>query len=216
MRFRVEVLFATISVILLSASLALAIGATLSDFLYYWGLALQLAGFGTVALGLAELRDKFTDRPSLLSRISRRLSLVGRLAWIRASQLIGRPVPPITLQVQGAESAGASDSVSVEVSYGSLDDRRPLPEQLAQLDIRTREMQTRLNELQRGLRLESETRVRAEAEERAQRRAEMAALDRKVVDVAAGGLRLEWLGVVAFLVGTVLSTIPDDLASVLT
>ena len=125
-------------------------------------------------------------------------------------------MPPTTVQVHAADSATAADSVSVEVGYGPLDDRRPVSERLAQLDARTRDIQRRLSQLQRGLRSESEMRAIADAEERTQRQIQIEALDRKVVDVAAGGLRLEWLGVVAFLVGTVLSTIPDDLASLLT
>jgi hypothetical protein len=214
-RTTAAVILSTIGVALSSCSLALAGGVTLSAFLRYVGLVLQVVGFGTVALGLADIRERFTDRPSLATRVGRRLARGWAGAEMRVRRLLRRPVPSTALSVHAADSATAADSVTVEVGYGQLNQERPVAELIAELDARTRDIRQRVNRLQRDLRTEAGARESAVTSERRARDAADAGLDRELADLAAGGLRLEWWGVWMFLAGTVLSTVPDELARLL-
>ena len=104
---------------------------------------------------------------------------------------------------------------TVEIAEAPLDLDLPIYELLAELDKRTRQTQEQVNRLQRELHAETAARETADADERAARRQAVAHVDRRVAELAGGGLHVEWLGVAMFLVGTVLSTIPDELARLL-
>jgi hypothetical protein len=202
--------------VLSGAGLAVAAGVTLSAFLRYLGMALQVAGFGIVARGLIDRRERFTDRPSLLTRAGRHLRRTGRLAANRLRRLLGRPVTQTVRTTGVASDLTITFNVNAEVRYGSIDDRLPVSERLAQLDARTREIQERVNRLQSGLGSETTAREAAGAEERAARQAAVEHLDKKLTDLAAGGLHVEWWGVAAFILGTVLGAIPAELAELFT
>jgi hypothetical protein len=209
----VVVLLSVLGVVLSSGALAVAAGVTLSAFLRYWGLALELVGLGAIAWGLIDLREKFTDRPSLVTRVRLRLSRARRLTVNRVRRLLGRPVPPTVVSVGTAGAVGLAGSVTIEVGYGAISARLPVSERLAQLDARTREIQDRVNRLQRQVVAEIPAREAADADERAARRAADEGLDNKLTDLAAGGLTVEWWGLAALVVGTVLDAIPDELAN---
>lgn len=208
------VLLAMIGIVLSGYALNLAAdGVTLAAYLNYVGLALQLAGFGTVAWGLADLRATFTDRPSLATRVSGRLAHVRATVGVRVRELLRRPVHATARPVRVEGAVGFASDVTAKVSYGQLDLDRPVSELIAQLDARTRESQDRINRLQREQGAETAARKSGDASERQARESADAGLDRKLADLAGGGLGLEWWGVWIFLAGTVLSTIPDELAS---
>jgi hypothetical protein len=65
-RTRAAVALSIVGGVLSGSGLLVAVGVTLSAYLRYLGLVLQLAGFGTVAWGLIDLRRRLSDKPSLL------------------------------------------------------------------------------------------------------------------------------------------------------
>jgi hypothetical protein len=212
-RTTAALILAMIGIVLSGYALNLAAaGVTLAEYLNYIGLALQLAGFLTVAVGLADIRAKFTDQPSVRIRVGRRLVVARRVAWVRIRRMLGRPVSPRTVQLSAAGMVTATGKVTAQVLYGTLDLDRPVRDLLAQLDARTRDIQLRVNGVESELGVEATARESGDSTERTARKAADAGLDRKLSDLAAGGLRLEWWGVWMFLAGTVLSTIPDELA----
>jgi uncharacterized protein YlxW (UPF0749 family) len=107
---------------------------------------------------------------------------------------------------------GLADNATVEVTYGVINPDLDVEERLKLLDARTREIQERVNRLQREARAETEARESADSTERTERADADEALHQRLADLAVGGLRLEAGGVAAFLTGTVLTTIPDELA----
>jgi hypothetical protein len=212
-RTTAALILAMIGIVLSGYALTVAAGVTLSAYVNYVGLALQVAGFLTVAVGLADIREKFTDQPSVPNRVGRRIALARRVAWVRIRRMIGRPVSPGTVQLSAAGMVTATATVTAQVLYGTLDLDRPVRDLLAQLDSRTRDIQLRVNGVESELGVEAQARESGDAAERTAREAADAGLDQKLSDLASGGLRLEWWGVCMFLLGTVLSTIPDELAS---
>jgi hypothetical protein len=114
-----------------------------------------------------------------------------------------------------AETARADDWASGTATYapiGHLEAR----EQLRQLELRMQQVEQRIVQLQRGASVEARVRTAADVAEREARAAADAALDRKLADLAVGGLTVEWWGVVAFLLGTIFGAISDELAGWLT
>jgi len=212
-RSRTAALFLSpLGILLSGCALAVAGGVTLSSFVRYLGLVLQLAGFGTVAWGLTDLRRRFSDRPSLLTTLGQRLRRTREAVAARARRLFRRPSPAVVVGASAADAAVAVDSARVEVAYGVIDYRLDVSERLRVLDARTREIQQRIVALERGALDEAGVRHRADTDEQAARVAADQGLDRKLADLAVGGLTVEWWGVIAFLLGTILSTVPDELA----
>jgi hypothetical protein len=58
-------------------------------------------------------------------------------------------------------------------------------------------------------------RKQADADERAERSAADEGLDKRIADLAVGGLRVQRFGVAAFVVGIIFATVPDELANLL-
>ena len=211
-RTTAALILAMIGIVLSGYALNLAAaGVTLSAYLNYVGLALQVAGFLTVAVGLTDRRERFTNHPSVPTRARRRLAWARRVAWVRIRRMLGRPVPPSHVTLHPADVLSLTDSTVVELRYGPLGDHS-VDERLAQLDARTRELQDRFIGLQSDLGDETLARESGDTAERMARKAADAGLDVKLSEFAGGGLHLEWWGVWMFLAGTVLSTIPDELA----
>jgi hypothetical protein len=122
---------------------------TLSAFLRYLGLVLQLAGFGTVAWGLVDLRRRFTDRPSLLTVAWQRIGRAASGAAAFGRRMIGRPRSQVVYPLDIASEVNVSGNLMLEQTYGEISDDLPAKEQLRLLDQRIRDLRRDFNRLQR-------------------------------------------------------------------
>jgi len=213
MRVRIVAgLLSVIGVFLSSGGLAIVASTTLSDFLRYWGLALQLAGFVTVAWGLVELRQRFSDLPGLVALLQRRLRHAGVRAAAFGRKIFRRPRHQVVHAGDIASSVDFGDA-TVTVTDGPLGADLPVEERLAWLDQRTRQLREDFNRLQREIGAEAHTRKLADAEESAARTSAIGDVDRRLADLAVGGLTMEAWGVAMFVIGTILGALPDELAN---
>ena len=158
------------------------------------GAVLELAGIGTVAWGIAETRAKFTDRPSLARR-----------AWTRASRATARIFRlrrSTTVHVGAAElrAGGGIVRARATVGFGSWDEEA-LEERIERLRRAIESHEKRFGDLDQ--RIDDEERTRREADEEHEGRVD--AVERELTELireaAAGGLRLETIGVSLFALG---------------
>jgi hypothetical protein len=172
---------------------------TLGSTLQIAGAACELVGIGTVAWGIAETRAKFTDRPSLARR-----------AWTRASRATARifRLRRSTNVVVGAAQlrmGGVSLRARATVGFGPWDEEA-LEERIERLRRAIESHEEQLGDL--DSRIDDEERTRREADE--QHDARVDAVHRELTELireaAAGGLRLETIGVSLFALGVVLQT----------
>jgi hypothetical protein len=172
---------------------------TLGPVLQIAGAACELAGIGTVAWGIAETRATFTDRPSLARR-----------AWTRVSRTaarIFRRRRPITATINAAVELNLAGSLRgrATVGFGPWDDEA-LEERIERLRRAIENHEKQLNDVDR--RIDDEERRRREADERHESRVDEVyrELTELIREAAAGGLRLETIGVSLFALGVVLQT----------
>jgi len=206
-RVRLLVLLSVAAVGFSSGGLVIAGGLTLSAYLKYWGLVLQVGGFVSVAVGLVE-RERIAGVAGLAAWVGRRF----RLARNTVRRWIRRPVPPSEVTLTPAEFGIGGEAAAVSIALGSLGRSMSVDERLAELATRIEQTQEQVNRLQGELSAERMARQAASTEEREARQQALGQLDRKLNDLAGGGLRVEWWGVTAFVLGTILSTIPEELA----
>lgn len=172
---------------------------TLGPTLQVAGALLELGGIVTVAWGIAETRAKFTDRPSLARR-----------AWTRTSRATARLFRlrrDTTVHVGAAElrMGGGSLRARGTVGFGSWDEDA-LEEKIERLRRAFERHEQELGDLDR--RVNDEERTRSEVDEQHERRVNEVhgELTELIREAAAGGLRLETIGVSLFALGVVLQT----------
>jgi hypothetical protein len=163
------------------------------------GAACELVGIGTVAWGISETRARFTDRPSLARR-----------AWARASRAsarIFRLRRDTTVHVGAAElrMGGGNVRARATVGFGPWDEEA-LEERIERLRRAIESHEQQLGDL--DSRFDDEERSRREADEQHERRVNEVEreLTELIREAAAGGLRLETIGVSLFALGVVLQT----------
>jgi hypothetical protein len=200
-------------VCLSSGSLAIVLGTTLSDFLRYWGLVLQLAGFVIVAWGLVELHQRFSGGTGPIAILRRRLRQTVLRAAVFSRKLLRRPRHQVVhASAISSSTAFGALSATVTVAYGPLAADLPVEERLARLDERTRQLRDDYNRLEQDARAETRAREAGDADERAARTTALEKADNQLANLAVGGLKMEAWGVATFVIGTILGAIPDRLA----
>ncbi len=179
--------------------LATLLSGTPSDCAAIMGVMLQLAGLVIVAIGLSSMRRLF-GRTSIVQRA---------MSWLHEFAKIF--AKPRTVSVQGTVSAHAVASSHATVwrsaaSGASLEDRieaveQNLKELSAELEHHKRVLGGRLAQLESSLPTERSERVAADR-----------AIEKKLEEVAVGGLHLETIGLAWLSLGIVLGTVPQQSA----
>jgi hypothetical protein len=172
---------------------------TLGTFLQLAGAACELVGIGTVAWGIAETRARFTDRPSLARR-----------AWTRVSRTAARVFRrkrTTNLEVHGSVLTFSGENVRLRetVGFGPWDEEA-LGERIERLRRAIENHQKQLVALDG--RIDDEERSRREADAKHEGRVHEVhrELTQLIREAAAGGLRLETIGVSLFALGVALQT----------
>lgn len=167
-------------------------------YLQVVGAICELGGLGTVALGIADTRAQFTDRPSLARRAWARV--VGATARFRKRR-------DVTVHVGTAAVVLAAGSVRARgtVGFGPWGDKE-LEERIDRLRLAIENHEQFLTQLDR--RLDDEEAARREADDRHEKAVEEArrGLLDLIREAASGGLRLQTAGVLLFGLGVVLGT----------
>ena len=163
--------------------------------LRWCGLGFQLLGIYTVVRGLQN-RGTLFKRDSVQGWVRR------RPRW--------RPKPQV-IEVAGTAYAtvGASAKFSLwrGVGDGSVEARLAALE--ANIETVKKEQQEGTKEVQEATRKTNE----AISAERRAREAAVTALDARLEKMGAGGLHVEWMGVIWLGIGTVLATVPGEIAT---
>jgi hypothetical protein len=165
-------------------------------YLQVVGALCELGGLGTVAAGIADTREHFTDRPSIFRR-----------AWARvvraAAKLRRRRPQTVNVEGTGTMTATVSMKGRATISFGPWGDEA-LEERIERLRRAFEDHERVLNELDE--RIDGEVNARREADVLHERRVDE--VHRELADLvreaAAGGLRLQTIGVLLFALGVVL------------
>jgi len=187
---------------LLGRVLSALLSTDISARLRYTGMFLQLLGMINVAVGLRDMRRLF-NRPSLGARAA---------AWFRAlASAFTVPKPAtMTASVSGAFTATGELSLVVRAAPNEPLERRVsiLEQNLERLreeyHSKSQQLRQDLGEAKRNIEKESQERQATDAK-----------LDRTIQEVAVGGLHLELIGLLWLIVGTLASTIPDEIVRLL-
>jgi len=168
-------------------------------YLQISGAAFELAGIATVAFGIANTRAKFTDNAPLARRAwSRTARAAARLFRRKRSQTVHLGAATLHVRAGSVRARGT-------VGFGPWVDEE-LAERIERLRRAVENHNRELSEL--GGRLDGEEVARQEADERHEGHVDEVhrELTQLVRDAAAGGLRLETIGVALLAVGVVLQT----------
>ena len=160
------------------------------------GLVLELLGIAVVARGIVQLRRRF-KRPSWFARL------------LTALQRPGDNTIQIKAGVMGVSGLGTVTAVG-NVATPTIEQR------LDALEATTTQLRTDLTDTRQALTASIDTvasNLRRETDERA---AAIRDVLHQLEDVSAGGLRLESLGLTWLVVGVLLTTVPNELATWLT
>lgn len=166
----------------------------LSQWLQIAGGGCELIGLGTVALGVSETRRTFTNRPSLVAKLT-----------APARRLIRRFRRRKTVVAAGASVIGVASMAArgvVKTNWEQLS----LKEKVERLQSVADRHEDMISDL--GARVDKETEERQAGDSREQREREEVrrTLEQRISDAAAGGLSLETVGVAFFALGVALST----------
>jgi len=168
----------------------------------------QLLGIGAVARGIREVRADF-NVPPLHEELSRELlPLWGNLRenWRR---LLGRPSPVIVATATGALSVSGAGNVTVDVGLA----RDATTEERVQwLTAEVEKLKPKLRSVEHELathKAQAANELRSETEKRLQFER---AVSEQISSLALGGLRLEFVGLVWLLAGTVLASWAPEIA----
>lgn len=166
------------------------------------GLAFQLFGIVTVIEGLRGRRRLF-NRPSLFESVGKWFR--GRPRWTPKSQ---------TVSVSGVGAVMFAGNVTAFGWCGaavnaSVEDR------LAALEVNAESLRKRQDETADELRKANANLSDAVAKERDERGSALAGLRLQIDNLGAGSLHIEMMGIYWVIAGTVLATVPAELAVLL-
>jgi hypothetical protein len=165
------------------------------------GAAFELFGLLTVVIGISKTRAKFTDRPSLPERL---WSGTKRLA-VRVASPFGFRRDVTVHTATTSVSAFIGGKARGTVTLGPGDDVR-LEERIERIRQMVNDHAERLGELDARIDHEQEDRQKADESAEEQRQALRMELKDLIGEAAAGGLRLETIGVILFAFGIVFGT----------
>ena len=177
--------------------------SALTDTIRYAGTSLQLFGLLLVALGLSKMRRLF-GRPPVITKVSQ---------WFK--RFLAAFKRPKAVTIEGATAAGSAQAFGVgRVTVGvrpdaALEERVSVLEQNLQglqeeIDTRFQQLREELSVARQGI--QRETRERLAEDQKA-----MA----KIEEVAVGGLHLEFVGLLWLILGTIGTSVPDEIAACL-
>jgi hypothetical protein len=185
-----------------AVSLAALIGATAGEKALWAGTFLEIAGLAKVAWDLHQIRKTY-NRPSIVNDIT---------TWFRdVPSMFHRPKPvTISLSASGVVTMSGRATLTVIPAPGSPVERRLeiLESEMSRLRDQITKDHTELTAQIHKV----ETSVTAERNDRGQAQE---VLQRKVADLAVGGLHLEMVGLVWLFVGVILSTLPERVVAAL-
>ncbi len=188
----------------MSAAIGYLTATSLGDGVRYAGTMLQLLGLLAVAYGLHQMRRRF-GRPTLVAIIR---------DWVaRLARAFRRP-EPVTLRGSAIASAatvsaelrvrrGVPPGASIEQRVAALQENFDLLQ--SELDSKLLEVKKRLAELDQSVRQEERERSIGDSKTLKQ-----------LEEVAVGGLKLEAVGVIWLALGVLGTSIPVELAAMLT
>ena len=178
------------------------ISQTVEVRIRYCGLGFELAGIVTVALGLEDRRRLF-DRPNPFQLTWDRLKQWWS-KWWRPKNHVFTPEPGEYL------TTGLSAKASVwriAPSGSSLDER------VSVLESNIASLRNEEADISKAIQEETRKRGEAQASECQAREAADNTLMKKLQELGAGSLQLEWLGIVWLLLGVILATTSSEIAS---
>jgi hypothetical protein len=167
-------------------------------YLQIAGAICELGGLTTVAAGIADTREHFTERPSIFRRAWTRVARV-------AAKLRRQRPKSVAVEARAVMAGTATMKAKATIGLGQWGDVE-LDERIERLRRAFENHDRALNELDD--RLDGEENARREADERHERRVDEVhrAFADLVREVAAGGLRLQTFGVLLFAFGVILGT----------
>jgi hypothetical protein len=188
--------------VVLAGAIGCTASRTVGDSVRYAGTILQVLGLFTVAEGLRRMRRMF-GRPTLRA---------GAKDWFRRLVAAFRQPAPIDLVVILESGAHMTGEVRVRQSAGpgaSVDQRLEVLQENVnrleeELDAKIRELRKRIADVQESLKRESEERTAGDGR-----------TARQIEEVAVGGLHLEIVGLLWLTLGVLGTSIPDQIAALL-
>ncbi len=185
---------------ILAFTMSWLVSTTLASTIRYTGMVLQLFGLFTIARGLSELRRLF-GRPPLISRV---------VGWFGRFLAVFAPPQTISAHVSGSGGATASGHARVTTSPGL---RASVEERLYALEEKAKQLRNDLDNEVQGLRREIDVVRERIGQESQHRRVGDQEAERKIEEVAIGGLHLEIVGLLWLFLGVVGTSIPDEIAA---
>ena len=183
----------------LATGMAWVAAPTVLAAVRYAGTVLQLLGVCVVAIGLSEMRRLF-GKPTLVARV---------LGWLRQLRSVFIRPQPIALQASVASAAAVAGECRV---VRTPRPGAPLDERVSALESDLASLRDELDAKVGGLRAD----IRALSDKIKHERRERERADqqtaRRVEEVAVGGLHLETVGLFWLVMGTLGTSIPDEIA----
>ena len=194
----------------------------LSNVLRYAGFAFELAGLLLAAKGIGDVRREWTQLPGIWGHTKALATrFVGALirkfwaAWNRLAPRIGLPPHRKDVSVSGGVAVGIGVSGSATVLRAPPPTAGTVEERLAWLEERLTQTRKSVDEMRDQFQLEADARKSGDDAERAAWSEAVARTRERLSDLAAGGLRLQTLGVVLLFIGLIFAAIPRELAQFL-
>ncbi len=175
---------------------------TAANIVRYAGIACELVGFTLIALDIGE-RRRTTDQQSIgewVTFVARRIAQ--HLPFRRAKdQTVVANAASMSLSAQGVVTATGEVGPSTPT----------VEERIAALEKRIDRMERRASGLEADLRKETDERQAADEKERQAREATDERVQQLVVQLTAGNLWLERIGVVLFGLGLLLTNLSEEI-----
>ncbi len=125
---------------------------------------------------------------------------------------VAHETPTLTTVGDDLDAKWAVDAATVEGTYPEPPEDATVEDRLVLLEQHVQQLAQRDNDLSRKLSEKMAEVKSAVAAERAARNDEIGGLARSVRDLAAGGLRLEAVGLLLLFVGVSLGTVPEGIS----
>ena len=181
--------------------LILCLPGTLEDRLRYGGLAFELLGVATVALGLSEKGRQFDRHISSFF-----------MGWWASRPRFGKRSHVLGASVNLSGIVGMSAKLSIW--HGTPPDST-VNVRVDALEKNLLNLRNEIDDTSKRLQEEERTRTEAIKAERLAREADRAHLATRLDQFAVGGLHIEWMGIGWLVVGLVLSNIPAEITKAL-
>lgn len=162
------------------------------------GALLEAGGLVTIGIGLSEVREKFTDKPSIPTRLNRGIDK--GLEWLDA-RFFGPPTQTIHVQGIGSTASVGSLRLSRVLGFPGTFEAR-----LQKLQALSQEFEDAISQLRHDLADEATSRKSGDEDMRVALSAAEDRTKKRIADAVAGGLSREALGLSFFLAGLALTT----------